>query len=487
MIISKTIKKIIPIILAGGTGSRLWPLSRKSFPKQFLNLLDDEYTMLQKTYKRIQDLDDICRPIIICNEEHRFIVGHQMKEINIEPLDILLEPKGRNTTPAITIAALRALEIFKYKNIDPILLILSSDHQIKDIKNFLSAIKNSIDIAMNDNLIIFGVPPTYAATGYGYIKSESQLNHNDYYGSKVDYFIEKPDEKTAREFIKDKKYYWNSGMFVFKATSILSEIRSFAPDILRNCEQSLNKSKRDLDFLRIERKSFINCESISIDISVFEKTKKAFVIPLNCGWDDVGSWESLWKMSTKDQNGNSLNGRVLAQDTKSSMIRSEDKLVVSIGLDNLVIVETKDAVLVAKKKSSQKVKKIVSLMNEKGFNEAQNHKIVYRPWGSFLSIEQGKTWQIKKIQVNPSASLSLQMHFHRSEHWVVVSGTAKVEIGDNERIIGPNESAYIPLGVKHRLSNPTKKTLTLIEIQSGSYLGEDDIKRFEDKYGRENN
>ena len=481
---SKTINKIIPIILAGGTGTRLWPLSRRSFPKQFLNLLDDQYTMLQKTYKRIETIEDISRPIVICNEEHRFIVGYQMKEINVEPLEILLEPEGRNTTSAITIAALRALEIFKDTNIEPILLILSSDHQIKDTNSFNLAIKNSIDFALMDNLIVFGVPPTYPATGYGYIKSAKELDFKEHIASKVDQFIEKPDQKTAKCFIKEKTYTWNSGMFVFKASAILEEVKSFSSEILRNCKQCLKESKRDLDFLRLEKKSFVKCDNISIDISVFEKTKKAFVIPLSCGWDDIGSWESLWKMSRKDLNGNSISGRVIAKNTKDSLIRTNEKLVVGIGLENVVIVQTKDAVLVANKDCSQSVKNIVSLMNQKGFNEAQNHKMVYRPWGSFLSIEEGKTWQIKKIEVNPGASLSLQMHFHRSEHWVVVSGTAKILIEKNEKIIGPNESVYIPLGAKHRLSNPTKFKLTLIEIQSGSYLGEDDIKRFEDKYGR---
>ncbi len=484
--VSKTVKKIIPIILAGGTGSRLWPLSRKSFPKQFLNLLDNEYTMLQRTYKRVENLGNVSRPIVICNEEHRFIVGHQMKEINIEPLEILLEPEGRNTTPAITIAALKAIDIYKNTEIDPILLILSSDHQIKDINNFHLAIKSSIELSSRDNLIIFGVSPTYPATGYGYIKSEKKLDIHELNPSRVEKFIEKPDEKTAKNFIKDQKYSWNSGMFVFKATAILNEIKSFAPEVLENCKKCLDKSKVDLDFLRLEERSFKNCENTSIDISVFEKTKKAFVIPLNCGWDDLGNWESLWKISEKDPDGNSLNGKVLVQDTKDSLIRSEDKLVVGIGLENVVIVETKDAVLVANSKSSQDVKNIVSLMNEKGFHEGQNHKFVYRPWGSFLSIEESNTWQIKKIEVNPGAALSLQMHFHRSEHWVVVAGTAQVEIGNFKKIIGTNESVYIPLGAKHRLSNPTKLPLTLIEIQSGSYLGEDDIKRFEDKYGREN-
>ena len=478
---------IVPIILAGGSGTRLWPLSRRSFPKQFLNLLDDgEYTMLQTTCKRIENLKSICKPIIICNEEHRFIVGEQMNKISVHPTEIILEPEGRNTTPAIAIAALKALDKFSDENIDPILLILSADHEIKDISKFHLAIENSIEIALRDELVIFGVTPTYPATGYGYIKSEETLNPNEYTLSKVDYFIEKPDSSTASLLIKDNKYSWNSGMFLFKASSILNEIRKFNPDIVKNCEKCLEKSTRDLDFLRLEKNSFINCENISIDIAVFEKTKKAFVMPLDCGWDDIGSWESLWKISNKDQDGNSKKGRVLSMDTKDSLIKSEEKLIVSIGLENLIVIETNDAVLVAKKDSSEALKNALSLMKKKGFNEAENNKLVYRPWGSFLSIEKSDKWQIKKIQVNPGASLSLQMHFHRSEHWVVVSGTAKVEIGDVKKIMGPNESVYIPLGVKHRLSNPTKLPLTIIEIQSGSYLGEDDIKRFEDNYGRDN-
>ena len=482
---SKKVNKIVPIILAGGTGSRLWPLSRKSFPKQFLNLLpDDDHTMLQNTFKRIENLDGISKPIIICNEEHRFIVGHQMKEINVEPYEIILEPEGRNTTPAITIAALKILDIFKDKNIEPILLILSSDHQIKNIKSFHYAIQNSMNMALKDNLIIFGVPPTHPATGYGYIKSNCVLDHNEYIASKVDKFIEKPDDKTASFLIKDKKYSWNSGMFVFKASSIIKELKSYTPSIVQNCERCLEKSKRDLDFLRLEPDSFLKCDDISIDVAVFEKTNKAFVIPLNCGWDDIGSWDSLWKISEKDSEGNSISGRVLMKNTIDSLIKSENKLVVSIGLENVIIIETRDSVLVAKKDSSQSLKEIVSLMKEKGFNEGHNHKKNYRPWGSYISVEEGDTWQIKKIEVNPGASLSLQMHSHRSEHWIIVEGTAKIEIDDMDKIIGSNESVYIPIGAKHRLSNPTKSPLTLIEIQSGSYLGEDDIVRFEDLYGR---
>ena len=311
--------KIIPIILAGGSGTRLWPLSRKKFfLNNFLNLLDDELTLLQKTYKRIENLDYVDRPIVVCNEEHRFIVAHQMKEINIEPLEIILEPEGRNTTSAIAIAALKTIEIFKDTNIEPILLILSSDHQIENINYFHSAIKNSIDIALKDKLLIFGVTPTYPATGYGYIKSAKQLNPDNYSASKVDLFIEKPDEKTAKLFIKDKNYSWNSGIFVFKATTILNEIKTFSQEIVENCENLFKQSVKDLDFLRLNKTLFLNCEDIPIDISVFEKTKKAFVIPLNCGWNDIGSWDSLWQISKKDLNGNSVHGRALIQETNDS-------------------------------------------------------------------------------------------------------------------------------------------------------------------------
>ena len=476
--------KIVPVILAGGKGSRLWPISRKSFPKQFLNLFNEEYTLLQETYKRIENIGDLTNPLIICNEEHRFIVGHQMKAINIRPLSILLEPEGRNTTPAITIAALKALEIYKDTIFEPILLILSSDHQIDNVIKFHTAIQKGLEVAKRDNLVIFGIRPESPSTDYGYIKAQCELSYEDVNESKVDHFIEKPNKKTAKLLLKDKKYSWNSGMFIFKASSILNEIKKFAPDTLRNCERSLSKSINDLDFLRIEKKSFINCANLPIDITVFEKTKKAFVIPLSCGWNDIGSWDSLWKMSKKNLEGNFINGKALAKDTKDSLIISEDKLVVSIGLENVVIVETRDAVLVSKKNCLDSLKEVVSSLNKKGFDEAQNHKKVYRPWGSFLSLEAGDSWQIKKIDVNPGASLSLQKHLHRSEHWVVVCGTAKIEIGNIEKRIGTNESAYIPLGVKHRLSNPTDLPLVLIEIQSGSYLGEDDIERFEDLYQR---
>ena len=345
-------------------------------------------------------------------------------------------------------------------------------------------INKSISHAKEGNLVIFGVSPNYPSTNYGYIKSQDEIKKIIIKLAELITLSKSPDAKTAKLLIKDKKYTWNSGMFVFDAKTILNEIRNFALRFLKNCEICLEQSVKDLDFLRLDKNSFLNCENISIDVAVFEKTKKAVVIALNCGWNDIGSWESLWELSKKDMRGNCLNGKVLIHETNNSLIRSEDKLVVSIGLENVIIIETKDAVLVSKKDCSQDLKNIVSLMKSRGFKEAENHKVVYRPWGSFLSIEEGNTWQIKKIYVEPGASLSLQKHFRRSEHWVVVSGTAKIEIGNLTKNIEPNESVYIPLGVKHRLSNPTKFPLTLIEIQSGNYLGEDDIERFEDKYGR---
>ncbi len=474
-------KLIVPVILAGGTGSRLWPISRKSFPKQFLEILDDDnLSLLQKTYKRIEDLNNLTKPIIICNEEHRFIVGDQMKKINIEPLSIILEPEGRNTAPAITIAALKALEEFD----NPILLILSADHQIEDINNFKIAIKKSVNSITNERICIFGVIPSYPATGYGYIESSNALDSNESNPSKVNKFIEKPNFEKALKLIKDKKYSWNSGMFVFNAKTILNEIKTFTPDILENCKKSLKGSRKDFDFLRLEKDFFLKCRDISIDIAVLEKTAKAFVIPLFCGWDDIGSWESLWKISKKDLNGNSIKGKVIIKNSSNSLFRSEDKLIVGLGLKDLIIIDTKDAVLVANKKNSQEVKQIVSFLNKNGFKEGEQHKKVFRPWGHYLSIEEKNNWQIKKIEVNPGASLSLQKHFHRSEHWVVVEGKAKVQVDDEIRLLDKNESIYIPLGSKHRLSNTSKTPLVIIEIQSGNYLGEDDIVRFKDDYGR---
>ena len=478
--------KIIPIILAGGTGSRLWPLSRESFPKQFLQLTDDDddYTLLQKTFKRIEGIENLCEPIIICNEEHRFIVGDQMRAIKADPLAIILEPTRRNTAPAISIAAMKAIEYFNKDNIDPILLILSSDHFIGNEKKFRKSIQKSIEIANDGNLIIFGIIPSHPATGYGYIKADKPLKSDSFTANKVEKFIEKPDTKKAQSLFKDKKYSWNSGMFVFKASSILKEIFKFTPEIVENCKECLRESKVDLDFLRLNKSFFSQCPDVSIDIAVFEKTQKAYVLPLDCGWDDIGNWESLWNISKKDLDSNSIKGNVLVKDTKTSLIRGEDKLLVCLGLKNLMIIDTKDALLVADKNFSQEIKNIVSTLNKKNQTEGKQHKKIYRPWGFYESIIESKSWQIKKIEVSPGASLSLQLHNHRSEHWIVVEGTAKVEVDEKKKILSKNESIYIPVKSKHRLANPGKESLILIEVQTGNYLGEDDIVRFDDIYGR---
>ena len=480
--------KIIPIILAGGTGSRLWPLSRESFPKQFLQLSDeDDYTLIQKTYKRVENLENIFKPIIICNEEHRFIVGDQMKQIKTDPLAIILEPSRRNTAPAIAIAAMKAIEYFEKENIDPILLILSSDHYIENLNEFKRSIENSIELAEAGNLIIFGVIPTKPATGYGYIKAKNRIKKGNYIANKVEKFIEKPDLKTAELLVKDEKYSWNSGMFVFKASSIIEELSEFEPEIIDNCKKSLKESKVDLDFLRLDQSSFSQCPDLSIDVAVFEKTKKAYVLPMDCGWDDIGNWESLWKISNKDLDGNSVKGNVITKGMKASLIRGEEKLIVSLGLKDIMIIDTKDALLVASKNFSQEIKNIVSILNKKKLKEGKMHKKIHRPWGFYVSIEERNSWQIKKISVNPAASLSLQMHKRRSEHWVVVEGTAKVQVNDEINILSKNESVYIPIESKHRLSNPGITPLILIEVQTGDYLGEDDIIRFDDIYGRKSN
>jgi len=479
---------VIPIILSGGSGSRLWPLSRESFPKQFLKLTDEDnnYTFLQQTYKRIEDLENLAKPIIICNEEHRFIVGDQMRKINTDPGAIILEPSRRNTAPAITIAAMKATQDYQDKNIDPILLILSSDHYIENVDEFKKSIKHSIKLASQGGLVIFGIIPTYPSTGYGYIKSEKNLNINNDNPNKVEKFIEKPDLKTAKILCEDKKYSWNSGMFVCKASSILNELSEFVPEMVENCKNCLKESVLDLDFLRLEELSFSKCENIPIDIAVFEKTRKAYVLPLDCGWNDIGNWESLWNISNKDMNGNSIKGKVLVQDTKDSFIRSEDKLLVSLGLKDVMIIDTQDALLIAKKNYSQQIKNIVSILNHRKWNEGKQHKKIHRPWGNYVSIEEKDFWQIKKIEVNPGASLSLQMHQHRSEHWIVVEGNAKVKVDEKVQLLSENESVYIPIKAKHRLSNPGESPLILIEVQTGTYLGEDDIVRFEDIYGRIN-
>ncbi len=471
---------LIPVILCGGEGSRLWPLSRQSFPKQFISIFDNKYSLFQTTEKRIQGINNIQNPILICNENHRFIVAEQMREINIEPNSIILEPFGRNTAPAICLAALKAIE----KDEDSILLILSSDHIIKNVYKFLEVVDYGIDFVKRDKLVSFGIVPSFPATGYGYIKSEKEFNIQKIDGLKIVEFIEKPNLERAKEFIKNKRFTWNSGMFMFKAKVILNEIKKFYPDIFKACLESLNGSKKDLYFERLDNNAFQKCPNISIDVAVMENTSKGIVLPLDVGWNDIGSWKSVWENSPKDINGNYSKGKVLLKDSKNSYFRSENRLIVGLGLEDLLIIETSDAILIANKNQDQKVKDIVAELKEKNIPEGLIHKKVFRPWGNYTSLVEGNRWQVKQITVKPGEKLSLQYHHHRAEHWVVVKGTAKVEIDGKKKILGENQSIYIPIGAKHRLYNPGKITLTLIEVQSGSYLGEDDIIRVEDAYGR---
>ena len=475
------VNSIIPTILCGGTGSRLWPLSRESFPKQYLSLFpEDNKSMLQKTVERTSCIKNISQPILVCNEDHRFIVAEQMQEINISPKSILLEPIGKNTAPAICLASLIALE----KEEDPILLVLSSDHEIKNNDKFIKTVEKGIDYALEDKLVTFGVVPTSPETGYGYIKSTNPFDLSKINGEIIDEFTEKPSIEKAMEFILDKRYTWNSGMFIFKAQTIIKELNRYAPDLIQNCQSALCASVNDLDFQRINKKEFEKCKNISIDIAVMEKTKEGIVLPLDAGWSDIGSWKTVWESAKKDQDKNVINGKVILQESKNCYVRSNKRLVVGINIEDLIIVDTADAILISKQNKSQKVKDIVQELKKRKIPEGQKHKKIYRPWGYYLSVVEDSRWQVKKIQVKPGEKLSLQMHHHRSEHWIVVSGTADVQIEDKKLVLTENQSVYIPLGSRHRLSNPGKIPLILIEVQSGSYVGEDDIVRFEDKYGR---
>ena len=471
---------IVPLILCGGSGTRLWPLSRESYPKQFLSIKkEDKFSLLQKTVQRIQPLKNLKNPILVCNEQHRFIVAEQMRNLNIDDFTILLEPFGRNTAPAITIGALKALEIEE----NPTLLVLSSDHEINDVEKFLTTIDFGLNLSENNKLVTFGVVPTSPETGYGYIKASKPFD-DKIESFDIESFMEKPNKETAQKLIKDNRFTWNSGMFMFKAKEIIKEIDKFSPEILLCCKNAIHKSIRDLDFQRLDKDSFEECDDISIDIAVMEKTSKGIVIPLDVGWSDVGSWEVIWENSIKDPNGNHVEGKVLVENTKNSYLRSEDRLVVGIDLNDLIVIETRDSILISNRKSSQKVKNIVNQLKKNKIPEGKTHSKVYRPWGNYLSVVEGSRWQVKLIKVKPGGKLSLQMHHHRAEHWVVVSGTAKVEVDDKVLILSENQSIYIPLGSTHRLTNPGKIDLSLIEVQSGSYVGEDDIVRFEDIYGR---
>ncbi len=474
---------LVPVILCGGSGSRLWPLSRFSYPKQYISLISENgKSMLQETHERIKHFKKIDKPIVICNEEHRFIAAEQLREIKVTPKSIILEPFQKNTAPAITISALKAIE----DGSDPILLILSSDHFIKEKTLFKKAVEIGKESAQKGNLVTFGITPNSPETGYGYIEASKEFKKNLLKPSKISKFIEKPDLALAKKLIQNNRYTWNSGIFMFKASIFLKEVKKYAPDILNLCSKALKENIQDLDFLRIDEKFFAQCQDISIDKAILEKTANGVVIPMNVGWSDIGSWEALWKIQQKDDGGNVISGNVMIEKCKNSYLRSEHRFLVGQGLNDIMVIETRDAILVADKSQSQEIKSIVDKLKRKNISEANIHKKVYRPWGNYISMEEDDRWKVKRIEVQPGQTLSLQMHHHRAEHWIIVTGTAKIEIDGNEVILSENQSTYIPLGAKHRLSNPGKMKLILIEVQSGCYLGEDDITRFKDFYGRVN-
>ncbi|MEI2795859.1 mannose-1-phosphate guanylyltransferase/mannose-6-phosphate isomerase [Pseudoxanthomonas sp. F11] len=461
-----------PVLLSGGSGTRLWPLSREAYPKQFLPLAGDD-TMVQATWRRVEALADMA-PIVVANEEHRFLVAEQLRQVGAPVPAILLEPVGRNTAPAIAAAALQAMA----GGADPLLLVLPSDHVVRDVAGFQRAVRQASSAADAGALVTFGIVPDAPETGFGYIQAEAGDGLRQ-----VLRFVEKPDAATARSYLDAGGYYWNSGMFLFRASRYLEELARFRPDIVDAVRAAHAAARHDGDFVRLDKDAFSACPSDSIDYAVMEKTADAMVLPVDIGWNDVGSWSALWDVAERDADGNAHHGDVIAVDSRNSYAYAQ-RLVALVGVDDIVVVETDDAVLVARKDKVQEVKQVVARLKQEQRSQAVLHREVHRPWGSYDSVDNGGRHQVKRIKVKPGAALSLQMHHHRAEHWIVVSGTAKVTRGDETLLLSENESTYIPLGVKHRLENPGKVPLELIEVQSGSYLGEDDIVRFEDVYGR---
>ena len=466
---------MIPVILSGGSGTRLWPLSRQAYPKQFLALAGED-TMLQATWQRVAELASAA-PLVVANEDHRFMVAEQLRQVGCTPAAIVLEPVGRNTAPAIAVAALQATA----DGTDPLLLVLPSDHVIADAAGFRAAVAAATPAAQNGKLVTFGIVPTAAETGYGYIQA---VAGGDAPVRAVARFVEKPDAATAAQYLASGQYFWNSGMFLFQASRYLAELERHAPAMLAACRKAFAAAARDADFVRLDKAAFAACPSDSIDYAVMEKTADAAVLPIDVGWNDVGSWSALWEVAQQDGDGNAHHGDVIALDCRDTLAWGDHRLVAMIGLRDIVVVDSDDALLVAHKDHVQEVKEVVARLKAEGRSESNLHRKVYRPWGAYDSIDMGERFQVKRITVNPGAALSLQMHHHRAEHWIVVSGTAEVTRGEETLLLSENQSTYIPLGVTHRLRNPGKVPLELIEVQSGSYLGEDDIVRFEDVYGR---
>ncbi len=464
---------LIPVVLSGGSGTRLWPLSRELYPKQLLPLVS-EHTMLQETVLRLGGLD-AAPCIVVCNEAHRFLVAEQLRQLDLQPQAIILEPVGRNTAPAIALAALRARP-------EALLLVLPADHVIRDVKAFQAAVRAATSAAQAGKLVTFGIVPTAPETGYGYIKQAAVAGDGVF---EIERFIEKPDPARAAAFLVEGGYYWNSGMFLFRADRYLEELSRHAPDIVQAARAALTGAKPDLDFVRVDKAAFEACRADSIDYAVMEKTRDAVVVPLAAGWSDVGSWSALHEALPADAQGNVARGDVITEDSSGCYFYAESRLVSAVGLKDHVVVETKDAVLVAPKDRVQDVKKLVARLKAEGRYEHSLHREVYRPWGSYDSIDNGHRFQVKRLTIKPGAQLSLQLHHHRAEHWIVVSGTARITLGEKIFLLQENQSTYIPIGEKHRIENPGMVPLHIIEVQSGGYLGEDDIVRFEDRYGRE--
>lgn len=468
---------IIPVILSGGSGSRLWPLSRAMRPKQFLGVTEQQ-TLFQLTLARVQQLDGALSPIIVANHEHRFLAAEQARVLGVDPTAILLEPTGRNTAPAIAVAALQA----RANNTDPLILVMPSDHIIQDIAAFNTAVALARDAASDGLLVTFGIVPDRAETGYGYVMAGDLLKPAGVH--QVARFVEKPDLETAQAYVASGQYCWNSGMFMFRASVFLEELAAHRPDIREGAEKAWHNAHRDLEFIRLDKEAFAACPSESVDYAVMEKTRNAAMVSLDAGWNDVGAWPAVWESQAKDDSGNAGRGDFMFEDASGCYVHADHRLVTLLGTQDLFVIETSDAVLVGHKDHAQGVKKIVERLQASKRKETDFHREVFRPWGSFDSIDQGEKYQVKRITVAPGAKLSLQYHHHRAEHWVVVSGTGKVRIGEHTQILAENQSVYIPVGETHSLENPGSVPLELIEVQSGSYLGEDDIVRLEDIYGR---
>lgn len=468
---------IYPVIMSGGAGSRLWPVSRENFPKPLLPLVGVN-TLLQETMIRLQGKNNVQAPIFVCNEEHRFLVAEQARLLQIEPDCILLEPEGRNTAPALTLSAL----YLQAHDEQAVMVVMPADHVIQNAQAFFQSVRKAVEQAQSGKLVTFGIIPKTPETGYGYIKKGAELDNSGVY--QVAGFVEKPNVQTAQEYLATGAYLWNSGIFVLTPTTWLKELEAFRPDILEACKQAMQANKTDGSFLRVQKEAFSACPSDSIDYAVMEKTNKAVVVPLDVDWSDVGAWSSIWDIGSKDEQGNKFDGDVLTYGVKNSLVVAEHRLVAAVDVENIAIIETADAVLVVPRDKAQNVKEIVTQLKKQNRDEYKYHRKVYRPWGAYEGIDKGDRFQVKHLTVKPGASISLQLHHHRAEHWIVVQGTAEVTRGDEVFTLSENQSTYIPLGVKHRLKNPGKLDLEIIEIQSGSYLGEDDIVRFEDVYNR---